>query len=89
MQLRAGHGPVFLEMVTYRFRGHYGGDPEHTYRSREEIAVWRNRDPLTLARTRLLARGFGEDILDELEREQRAILEADQAWALEQPLPHR
>ena len=87
VQLRAGHGPVFLEMVTYRFRGHYGGDPEHTYRSREEIAVWRNRDPLTLARTRLLARGFGEDILDELEREQRAILEADQAWALEQPFP--
>lgn len=86
-QLRAGDGPVFLEMVTYRFRGHYGGDPEHTYRSREEIAVWRNRDPLTLARTRLLARGYSEETLDELENEVRATIAEDMEWALEQPFP--
>ncbi len=86
-QLRAGHGPVFIEMVTYRFRGHYGGDPEHTYRSREEIAVWRNRDPLTLARTRLLARGYSEEILDDLEASVRAEIEEDMEWALEQPFP--
>ena len=86
-QLRAGQGPVFIEMVTYRFRGHYGGDPEHTYRSREEIAVWRNRDPLTLARTRLLARGFSEETLDDLEASVRAEIEGDMEWALEQPFP--
>ncbi|MCY3719766.1 MAG: thiamine pyrophosphate-dependent dehydrogenase E1 component subunit alpha [Anaerolineaceae bacterium] len=86
-QLRAGQGPVFIEMVTYRFRGHYGGDPEHTYRSREEIAVWRNRDPLTLARTRLLARGYSEETLDDLEASVRAEIEEDMEWALEQPFP--
>ncbi len=86
-QLRAGNGPVFIEMITYRFRGHYGGDPEHTYRSREEIAVWRNRDPLLLARTRLLARGFSEETLDELDGSVRAEMEEDMEWALEQPFP--
>ena len=86
-QLRAGNGPVFIEMVTYRFRGHYGGDPEHTYRSREEIAVWRNRDPLLLARTRLLARGFSEATLDELDASVRKTIEEDMEWALEQPFP--
>ncbi|MCY4023258.1 MAG: thiamine pyrophosphate-dependent dehydrogenase E1 component subunit alpha [Anaerolineaceae bacterium] len=86
-QLRAGQGPVFIEMVTYRFRGHYGGDPEHTYRSREEIAVWRNRDPLTLARTRLLARGYSEETLDDLEASVQAEIEGDMEWALEQPFP--
>ncbi|MBM3475693.1 MAG: thiamine pyrophosphate-dependent dehydrogenase E1 component subunit alpha, partial [Armatimonadetes bacterium] len=29
---RGGDGPALIEFETYRFRGHYGGDPEHTYR---------------------------------------------------------
>ena len=36
-RVRRGEGPSLLEAVTYRFKGHYGGDPEHTYRTREEI----------------------------------------------------
>ena len=49
---RRGNGPVFLEALTYRFRGHVGPDDnvqgEHTdIRPQEEIDEWRARDPVT------------------------------------------
>jgi len=43
--VRAGGGPVFLELRTYRFRAHSMYDPDR-YRGREEIEHWRERDPL-------------------------------------------
>ena len=86
-QCRTGTGPVFIECVTYRFRGHYGGDPEHTYRTKAEVAEWRQKCPLKRCRERLLAEGTDEAALDALEADLRAQLEADQAWALEQPFP--
>lgn len=43
---RGGEGPTLIEAKTYRFEGHFLGDPQ-TYRSREEIAQWRDtRDPI-------------------------------------------
>ncbi len=42
---RAGQGPSFLECRTYRLRGHREGDPQG-YRTREEVAEWRKRDPV-------------------------------------------
>ena len=45
---RAGDGPTLLECATYRWGGHYVGDPER-YRSKEEVAAWRGRDPLPRA----------------------------------------
>ena len=46
-QIRDGHGPVFLELRTYRFRAHSMYDPER-YRDKAEVARWRERDPLEL-----------------------------------------
>ena len=46
-EIRAGGGPVFLELRTYRFRAHSMYDPER-YRTKEEVEAWRERDPLTL-----------------------------------------
>ncbi len=43
-QIRAGGGPVFLELRTYRFRAHSMYDPER-YRSHEEVEVWRRARP--------------------------------------------
>jgi pyruvate dehydrogenase E1 component alpha subunit len=57
---RSGHGPTLLECLTYRWHGHYEGDPE-AYRTKEEIAEWKVRDPLGVAERRLEA----ADILDE------------------------
>ena len=44
---RSGNGPSFIECTTYRFTGHSRGDPSSgTYRTREELRQWMERDPL-------------------------------------------
>lgn len=63
---RAGEGPFFVEAVTYRFRGHFEGDAQR-YRDEDEMAFWRARDPITVARERLAAHGVASADLDELE----------------------
>jgi pyruvate dehydrogenase E1 component alpha subunit len=44
-KIRAGGGPMFLEVMTYRFRGHSMGDPER-YRKQEEVHKWQENDPI-------------------------------------------
>jgi pyruvate dehydrogenase E1 component alpha subunit len=51
--VRAGNGPYFLELMTYRYRGHSMSD-SRGYRSREEEEVWKQRDPLMMLRDRLI-----------------------------------
>ena len=55
--VRGGHGPYFLELLTYRFRAHSMFDPE-LYRSKREVDAWRQRDPIMLYRAALLERGW-------------------------------
>lgn len=57
---REGKGPVFIEAVTYRFRGHSLADPE-LYRDREEVQQWRARDPIPRFRQRLIDEGIADD----------------------------
>ena len=45
---RAGDGPTLIEAVTYRWRGHFEGDPQ-PYRTQDEVTEWKARDPVTLA----------------------------------------
>jgi pyruvate dehydrogenase E1 component alpha subunit len=51
--IRAGNGPYFLECRTYRFRAHSMFDAQ-LYRTREEIALWKERDPIARLRGWLL-----------------------------------
>ncbi len=51
--IRAGNGPYFLECRTYRFRAHSMFDAQ-LYRTREEIALWKERDPIARLRRWLL-----------------------------------
>jgi 2-oxoisovalerate dehydrogenase E1 component len=74
-RIRAGGGPVFVEAATYRWHGHYEGDPEK-YRSTDELADWQQRDPLVITRARLLGRGVGADVLDSVEAQVRARIDA-------------
>ncbi len=84
---RKGEGPFLVEALTYRMRGHYVGDPEKTYRTREEVEAWKEKDPLKRAREKLLAGGGDPAGLDAIEQAVKGRLEALREWALEQPFP--
>jgi pyruvate dehydrogenase E1 component alpha subunit len=51
--------PILVEAVTYRFRGHSMADPEE-YRTKEQVAEWRKRDPINAFAERLLRDGVLE-----------------------------
>jgi 2-oxoisovalerate dehydrogenase E1 component len=51
-ELRNGGGPVLLEAETYRWHGHYEGDPE-AYREETEVEEWKQRDPLLVLAARM------------------------------------
>jgi len=84
---RTGTGPYFIECVTYRTRGHYGGDPEHTYRTKEEVAQWKGKCPIKRAGERLMEMGCSREELDKMAEEVDRELELDKAWALGQRFP--
>ncbi len=52
-KIRGGGGPMFLEVMTYRFRGHSMGDPER-YRKQEEVHKWQENDPIGVYRKYIL-----------------------------------
>ncbi len=86
---RAGRGPWLVEALTYRYRGHSKSD-RNLYRTRDEIAEWRRRDPIARFEQVLVQRG----LLDETDR--HAIAQAAQqeidaavAEAEGQPEPER
>jgi TPP-dependent pyruvate/acetoin dehydrogenase alpha subunit len=53
---RSGQGPTLLECRTYRWYGHYIGDPA-VYRSEDEVQAWKRRDPLVKVRRWLVKTG--------------------------------
>ncbi|HYE00416.1 MAG TPA: pyruvate dehydrogenase (acetyl-transferring) E1 component subunit alpha, partial [Alphaproteobacteria bacterium] len=69
---RSGQGPIILEMLTYRYRGHSMSDPAK-YRTREEVEKVRvEQDPIEMVRQRLLQNGMTEDALKKIDQEVRA-----------------
>ena len=65
---RTGGGPTFIEVLTYRFRGHSMSDPAK-YRSRTELEQKKQLDPIHVARDRLLGLGVEESQLDDIDLE--------------------
>jgi TPP-dependent pyruvate/acetoin dehydrogenase alpha subunit len=58
--IRAGGGPHFLELRTYRYRAHSMFDPE-LYRDKAEVEIWKERDPLITFPAALRAQGYLSD----------------------------
>ena len=86
-RVRAGDGPYFLEAVTYRFQGHSMADPV-TYREREEAEQWKLRDPILLARTRLLDTGQAtQETLALVDEEVEAVVDDAIQFAESSPEP--
>jgi pyruvate dehydrogenase E1 component alpha subunit len=87
--VRAGKGPVLMELKTYRYRGHSMSDPAK-YRSREEVqAVREKSDPIEGLKVDLLAAGATEDSLKAIDQEIRKIVAdaADFAESAPEPDP--
>lgn len=83
----AGEGPSLVEGKTYRYRGHFEGDPM-TYRTDEEFEAWKERDPVPRFRDALLERGeLTEDEYEELVASVEAEVDDAVAFAEEAPRP--
>jgi pyruvate dehydrogenase E1 component alpha subunit len=57
---RAGEGPTLLEFRTYRYKGHSMSDPGK-YRTREEVATYKDQDPIQRVKARILEGGIATD----------------------------
>ena len=84
----AGEGPTLIECKTYRWLGHWTGDPQ-PYRTREEIDYWkRERDPIMLYGQKLIAQGqFTREELDAMYAQAEAEAEAAAEFAMNSPDP--
>lgn len=92
---RAGDGPVFLECLTYRFRGHVGPDDNiqgsHTdIRPKEEVEAWFRKDPIKLFENYLSQNKLvDEGALDEIRREVQSEVDDAHIFAKNSPVPDR
>ncbi len=89
-QVREGGGPRFVEVRTYRFRGHSMSDPvSGTYRSKDEVTERTERDdPITLLRDRLFeAELLTQEELNSLDQEVRAEVQEAVDFADSAPFP--
>jgi len=84
---RRGEGPTFIEGKTYRYRGHYEGDPM-IYRSKDEMEDWKQRDPITRWRERLIVEyDVRPEELDDVDAQVQRQLDEAVAFAIASPPP--
>jgi pyruvate dehydrogenase E1 component alpha subunit len=82
---RRGKGPVFIECLTHRMRGHYEGDPAK-YRELSQLAEWKKKDPIGRF-ARVIKKKLGDKEIEAVEREARSLVEKAAEFALSSPWP--
>jgi pyruvate dehydrogenase E1 component alpha subunit len=86
-RVRSGGGPVIIEVKTYRYRGHSMSDPA-TYRSKEEVAEYKEKDPITMVRQMIIENSYAtEDQLKEIEKKVKAQIAEVAEYATSGPFP--
>ncbi len=70
--IRAGKGPYYLDIKTYRYRGHSVSDPAK-YRTKEELESYKERDPIVITEDKILSNKIATK--EEIEKIQNAIME--------------
>ena len=85
---REGNGPIILEMMTYRYRGHSMSDPAK-YRTREEVEKVRTEnDPIEQVRRRILERKWAsEDEIKKIDAKVRDAVNEAAEFATNDPEP--
>jgi len=76
-RVRSGEGPILLEILSYRFRGHSMGDPER-YREPAEIKKWQENDPIGKYHIYLLEKKIAnsEDLVGIEEKAEKDVIDA-------------
>jgi acetoin:2,6-dichlorophenolindophenol oxidoreductase subunit alpha len=86
-QCRGGKGPIFVECLTHRMRGHYEGDPAK-YRELAQLAEWKKKDPIARAARALKSKkAITDKEVSSIEREARELVEKAAEFALSSPWP--
>ena len=84
---RKGQGPVFVECLTHRMRGHYEGDPAK-YGELSQLAEWKKKDPIARVSRLLKSKKIISDKeLEDLENDARARAEKAAEFSLSSPWP--
>ena len=86
---RKGNGPSFLEMKTYRYRGHSMSDAQH-YRTKEEVEEYRNIDPIAQVKSVILEKKYAkQEELDAIDKSVKARVAECEKFAEESPYPEK
>lgn len=86
---RNGGGPTFLEMKTYRYRGHSMSDAQH-YRTKEEVEEYKKIDPITQVKDIILKKKYAkESDLKEIDKSVKARVSECEKFAEESPFPEK
>jgi TPP-dependent pyruvate/acetoin dehydrogenase alpha subunit len=83
---RAGKGPTLIELMTYRWQGHFSGDPA-AYRPEGELESWKEKDPILVAKAKLLERGTKQAELDAIHARVETEIAEYLRFSLESPSP--
>ena len=87
---RSGGGATFLECITYRWDGHFGGDPGTGYRSKEEIEAWKQKCPIKRLKDKLIQEGsLSEHEFNKISGDVYAELDVVARRAEAAPLPKK
>lgn len=86
---RKGGGPTFLEMKTYRYRGHSMSDAQH-YRTKEEVEEYKKIDPITQVKDLILEKKYAKETdLKEIDKRVKAKVSECEKFAEESPFPEK
>ncbi|MFA7628839.1 MAG: thiamine pyrophosphate-dependent dehydrogenase E1 component subunit alpha [Candidatus Dojkabacteria bacterium] len=84
---RKGEGPTLLECKTYRWYGHWTGDPQ-VYRTREEVDSWKEKCPIIRLEKYMLDKKIVKQTdLEKMNQEIQELINAAEKYALESPDP--
>jgi pyruvate dehydrogenase E1 component alpha subunit len=86
---RKGGGPSFLEVKTYRYRGHSMSDAQH-YRTKEEVEEYKKIDPITQVKDIILEKKYAtEDDIKAIDKRVRKRVSECEKFAEESPYPEK
>ncbi|MDG1790490.1 MAG: pyruvate dehydrogenase (acetyl-transferring) E1 component subunit alpha [Flavobacteriales bacterium] len=86
---RSGNGPTFLEIRTYRYRGHSMSDAQH-YRTKKEVSEKQEEDPISYIKSILLEKKYAtEEQINEIDQKVKHLVAECEQFAEDSPYPEK